>query len=115
MKQIFPALLAMVLFAGCATMPKINWQARIGNYTYDQAVVEFGPPDKSAKLTDGTTVAEWLLQRGEVIETPGPYFYSPGYFGPPGPAYSRTYFPARFLRLTFGANGKLLAEKEFSK
>lgn len=108
-------MLVAVLFAGCATTPKINWQARVGIYTYDEAVKDFGPPDKFAKLSDGSTVAEWVTRRGEIIQTPEPYFYSPGYFGPAWPGYSQTYFPARFLRLTFGADGKLVTEREFSK
>jgi hypothetical protein len=108
-------VLSVLVIAGCATTPKINWQARVGIYTYDQSVKDYGPPDKFAKLSDGTTVAEWLLRRGEIIETPEPAFYPPGYFGPIWQGYSTTSFPARFLRLTFGADGKLLAEKEFSK
>jgi hypothetical protein len=44
---------------GCVTQ-KIDWSARVGNYTYAQAVMELGPPDKSAKLTDGTVVATGL-------------------------------------------------------
>jgi hypothetical protein len=113
MKRIVAAALSLILLAGCLA-PKIDWQARIGNYTYDQAVVEFGPPDKSAKLTDGTTVAEWLTRRGQIIVTPQPYFVPPGgYFGPA--MYNQTYLPAVFLRLVFDANGKLKAEKKFTK
>ncbi|HEY5298549.1 MAG TPA: hypothetical protein VIK59_11560 [Verrucomicrobiae bacterium] len=116
MKRFFLALLAGVLLAGCATTPRINWPARIGNYTYDQAILDFGPPDKSAKLSDGGIVAEWLTERGQRIIAPQPYFGSPGYyFGPFAPNYSEMDFPPRFLRLTFGADGKLLAEKQFSK
>jgi hypothetical protein len=55
------AALALLL-AGCATQ-KIDWAARTGNYTFDQAVIEFGPPDKHAKLTDNTVIAEWLTRR----------------------------------------------------
>ena len=29
-----------MLFEGCKTAPKIDWNSRIGNYTYDQAVAE---------------------------------------------------------------------------
>ena len=47
-----PIVFAALLLAGCVT-PKIDWAARVGNYTYDQAVMDFGPPDKSAKLSDG--------------------------------------------------------------
>jgi len=57
------ALLLMLgfVFAGCSSSkPKVDWNSRVGNYTYDQAVQELGPPDKTAKLTDGTTVAEWV-------------------------------------------------------
>jgi hypothetical protein len=112
-KAIVPAIFAVLLLAGCVT-PRINWAARVGNYTCDQAVMDFGPPDKYAKLSDGSAVAEWLTQRGQVVVMPEPYFVPPGcYFGPLTPMYSETYLPARFLRLTFDANGKLKTWKEF--
>jgi len=107
------ALVAFAL-AGCVTQ-RVNWQSRVGIYTYDQAVMDYGPPDKIAKLSDGSTVAEWLTRRGEVIQTAEPGFYPPGYWGPVWFGYSRTYFPARFLRLTFDANNKLKSWKEFSR
>ena len=55
-------LLALVVtcLAGCKTTPPVDWQARVGTYTYDQAVTDLGPPDKQAKLTDGETVAKWV-------------------------------------------------------
>ena len=46
--------------AGCKSTPKIDWNSRVGSFTYDLAVAEMGPPDKSAKLSDGKTVAEWI-------------------------------------------------------
>ena len=101
-------MFAALLLAGCVT-PKIDWAARVGNYTYDQAVMEFGPPDKSAKLSDGSTVAEWLTRRGQVVVAPGTYF------GPLTPMYSETYVPARFLRLAFDANGRLKTWKAFAR
>jgi len=54
--------LAAVCFSGCKTTPKIDWDTRVGNYNYDQAVVELGPPDRSMKLSDGNTVAEWITR-----------------------------------------------------
>jgi hypothetical protein len=49
------------VFAGCSSSkPKIDWNSRVGTYTYDQAVQQMGPPDKSAKLSDGRTVAQWI-------------------------------------------------------
>ena len=63
MFRLLLLFLLIVLVGGCATDKKVNWSTRLNNYTYDQAVVELGPPDKSAKLTDGTTIAEWYQRR----------------------------------------------------
>lgn len=105
--------LALLILAGCAT--PINWQARMGVYTQDQAIIDYGPPDRSAKLSDGTTVSQWMTDRGETIVTPQPYVYGPPYYGPVGMGYSTTYFPAQYLQLTFSTDGKLKAWKRISK
>lgn len=103
-----PVLLAC-LVAGCATTPKVDWAARVGTFTFDQAVTELGPPDKAATLTDGTTVNEWLLYRGQ----------SHGYIqGSPGflmQRYNETPSPDLFLRLTFDQEGKLKEWKRVLK
>jgi hypothetical protein len=100
-----------VFLTGCAST-KIDWNSRVGNYTYDQAVTELGPPDKNAKLTDGTVVAEWMTRRGCSRGSVGsmygygyPYHLYPPYYlaEPPSPDY--------FIRLTFGPDGKLQAYK----
>lgn len=104
-----------VFLTGCATN-KIDWGARVGNYTYDQAVMELGPPDKQAKLTDDTVVAEWLTRRGYRHSYPIGGYYGPcpaWYYGPAYSGYIDSYSPDYFLRLTFGANGKLMAWKKF--
>jgi hypothetical protein len=93
----------------CATTPKVDWNSRVGNYMFDQVVLELGPPDKSAKLNDGTTVAEWLTHRGY---SRGSIHYLTGlwiqqYQEPPAPEY--------YLRLTFGPEGKLQAWKRIVK
>ena len=51
------------MFLGCATKKRVDWNARIGSYSYDQAVTDLGPPDKQATLSDGRTVAEWITRR----------------------------------------------------
>lgn len=98
-----------LLLLGCATTPKINWDARVGQYTFDQAVLDYGPPDKSAKLTDGTQVCEWLAQRGyprtAVFSAMHPHWIQ--YYELPS---SET-----FLRLTFDPAGKLKAWKKVTK
>lgn len=114
--RLVVALIAMlVFFAGCAT--RVDWNSRIGSYTYDDAVREFGPPDKSATISDGTVVAEWLTVRGQTHFAAGsiPYdrarYYSyPG--GIPGEYYST---PDQYLRLTFGSDRRLQAVKRLNK
>lgn len=111
-------LLLVLVVAGCATT-KVDWAARVGSYTHDQAIVELGPPDKQATLTDGSVVAEWLTRRGRGVA----YVGGAGYYGYPGHAgYYGGFYPAYvtsgpdyFLRLTFGPNGKLAAWKKFAR
>ena len=113
----WPALGLLALgLAGCVSAPQIDWPARIGNYTHDQAILELGPPDKSATLTDGIVVADWLTRRAQIVSAPEPYLLPPGgYFGPLTPMRSETLVPAQYLRLTFGADGKLKAWKEVAR
>lgn len=103
-----------VLLAGCATR-KIDWTGRVGTYTFDQSVLEFGPPDKQAKLSDGTVVAEWVTRRGHsyIYAAPAyhPYRHG-GYYHTP---YVDTHAPDYFLRLTFDAAGRLRAWERFAR
>ena len=104
-------LLALCL-AGCATAPKVDWSSRVGSFSYDQAILELGPPDRSATLTDGTRVVEWLTWRGSsqgYVTTFGPHYSHPYLYGPPAVFYSEPPSPDRFLRLTFGPDGKLVS------
>src|SRR5438046_7093180 len=97
---------AACLLAACAS-PKIDWNSRVGNFTYDQAVAEMGPPDKSTKLSDESTVAEWFIkQNSRVSFGVGTGFYSGG--SSVGVGQSIGSAPSgQYLRLTFGADGKL--------
>ena len=65
LKFSLPTILAALLvwIVGCATTPPVDWDSRVGNYTYDQAVVDMGPPDKKETLTGGTIVAECIKHR----------------------------------------------------
>ncbi len=68
----------MTWLTGCATN-RIDWASRVGTYNYDQALLEFGPPEKQAKLQNGTLVAEWLTRRGQSYAyTPYGYGYAFG-------------------------------------
>ena len=97
-------LLAALLAAGCATH-------RVGSFTYDQAVVELGPPDKTAKLTDGQTVAEWISRYSSpgLVSVGGGYY--PGSAGVSVMQSSPSYYESKLL-LTFGTNNVLAAWKK---
>jgi hypothetical protein len=110
-------LLLGALLVGCAT-PRVDWNARIGTYVYDQAVLDLGPPDKQAKLQDGTVVAEWLTRRGYYHSynyAPFAYGYYPWWSGAYYPSYIDSYSPDYYLRLIFSPEGKLSAWKNFYK
>jgi hypothetical protein len=103
-------LFSMLLFAaGCATTDnKAAWNSRIGNYTFDGAVLDYGPPDKVASLTDGTKIAEWLLQRGRNY---GSMSGGPGHWM----SYNEVQTPDYFLRLTFTPQGQLKEWKKLAR
>lgn len=112
--QLLLAALLVLLVAGCVTTPKINWAARVGHYTFDQTVTEIGPPDKQAKLADGSVVAEWITQRSRthVFAAPSYAYASPYGYGMMSPMYMDTATsPEYYLRLTFGADGQLAGWK----
>jgi hypothetical protein len=109
--RIAALLLVTLLFAvGCKSTPKVDWNSRVGNYTFDQAVAEMGPPDKSSKLSDGSLVAEWAVGRpsGGVSFGIGTGYSS----GSTGVGVGQTVYSGgaqKFLRLTFSATGQLTA------
>jgi hypothetical protein len=116
--SVFWALLCVWLLTGCAST-RIDWSSRIGTYTFDQAVLEFGPPDKYAKVNDGTSVAEWLTRRGHAYSY-SPYVYGYGYgfypypYGPYLYPYTQTIYSSDvFLRLIFTPDGYLRSWKQF--
>ncbi len=115
---IWTTIFAVLLLAGCTTS-KINWDSRVGDYTYDQAVLEMGPPERMAKLSDDRTVAEWLTFRGHSggQHHYSPYFYSPFYSPHFGGSsfYSDPAFPDQFVRLTFSPEGRLEHWKKVTK
>lgn len=106
----------LVGLTGCATH-RIDWDGRVGTYTRDDAIREFGPPEKSATLSDGTTVADWLTSRGARHATSmGGYGYvgyphAPRVWSSPGYVVIDSPGPDRFLRLTFDPQGKLVSWK----
>ena len=109
-RGFYLGLACCILLAGCANFKKVDWSQRVGAYSLDDAIIEMGPPDSSAKLSDQSTVAQWMTQkgyaRGSVVDNVSGTFV---YMHDEPPA------PSRFIRLTFGPDGKLRTWKEITK
>ncbi len=106
---LLPLVVLMAHVLGCASTKKVDWNSRIGAYTFDQAVTEMGPPDRQAKTSDGKTVAEWIRRRsGGSSITIGTGFY--GRHSAVGVGHTvGSGYQEDSTRLTFDAEGKLLA------
>jgi hypothetical protein len=104
-----------MLNPGCASTPKPDWNQRVGNYTFDDAVRELGPPVSSARLQDGSTVGEWFLKYGSQMS----FGFGTGSYGggsAVGVGTSVTTPPkGHYLRLTFGPDGKLQNWEKFQR
>lgn len=103
----FLSLTAALFLVGCVSY-QAQWNARVGNYTYDQAVVELGPPDKRAQLSDNQTVAEWISR----YSTGGTVGVATDFYGRPiGGGFMQTapVYRESKLRLTFNTNNVLTA------
>jgi len=114
--------MAGIILVGCTTRPTVDWNARLGSYTFDQAVIDLGPPDKQATLSDGGLVAEWMTRRGSFYGTGygaayyghphRPYGYYPGYAMAP---YEMDKSPDQYLRLVFDPERRLSGWNQFAK
>ena len=101
--------LAIVVIVGCKTTKPVDWNSRVGTYTFDQAVTELGPPDKQTTLSDGKLVAQWITHRnGGTSFSVGTGFYTGGAGIGVGHSVGSGY-PDRVLTLTFGTNSVLAA------
>jgi hypothetical protein len=100
--------LAVAFLTGCATTKPVNWDSRVGNYTYNQALSEFGLPNRQVKLSDGKVVSKWFVQPpvGPRFNSGMSYYGSNHGFGA-GQAIGSG-FNNQMLQLTFGTNGTLI-------
>jgi hypothetical protein len=108
-------LAGLVVNSGCASKPKPNWDQRVGIYTFDEAVLELGPPVSSTILQDGTHVAEWFLGYGSQMT----FGFGTGFYGHGGGvSVGQTVAapaPGRYLRLVFGPEGELQRWEKFKR
>ena len=102
--------LAAAFITSCRTTPQVDWHSRVGIYTYNQAVAEFGSPDKQTKLSDGKTVDQWITLHGSTCLVGGANAGGIDTIGGCQPVVQS--FKDHVLELTFGPDGKLVS---FSK
>jgi hypothetical protein len=101
---------AGVVLTGCKSTPKIDWQSRVGIYTFDQAIAELGPPDKTATLSDGRKVADWVERsRGSGLSFGVGTGFSSGGVGMGVGQSVGSGGRERVLRLTFDAENRLIS------
>jgi hypothetical protein len=109
-KFSLPVILAMTvaLLSGCTTPTTVDWDSRVGHYTYNQALAEFGPPDRQARLSDGKASYKWYVQppAGARFNSGMSYYGSNG-FG--AGQTTGTGFNSQMLQLTFDSGGTLVA------
>jgi hypothetical protein len=97
-------LFAVLVFSGCATAPPVDWNSRVGHYTYAQAINELGPPNRQARLSSGATELKWFVPTVGTIGTPNNNLNNG--FGV-GPNANPGALSDRYLQLTFDNNGVL--------
>ena len=120
-RNLCPALAGLLLLvglaaSGCHTAPKIDWNSRVGLYTYTQAVADMGPPDRQTQLPDGSSVAEWVTRRmstSTVVNPGGPMGWGGTWSS--GVSVVDSYGTQVCLRLSFDRAGKLIAWKKVVK
>ena len=96
-------VLAFAFVTGCATAPPVDWNNRVGHYTYAQAVNELGPPNRQVRLSSGATEFKWFLQPNGGTGMPNNGMkngFGVGQNISPG-------FSDRYLQLKFDAKGVL--------
>lgn len=101
-------ILAVAYLTGCKTPPPVNWDSRVGHYTYAQAMTDFGPPDRQARLSDGKVVSKWFVHP-PVAPHPNSGM---SYYGDHGFVAGQTIGSSinnEMLQLTFDTNGTLIA------
>ncbi len=58
----------LMLLAACAegagSIGKTDWQTRIGQYSFDDARREMGPPESCVDLDDGGVACSWTTSKG---------------------------------------------------
>jgi len=103
----FSFIVLLLLVGSCASRPRVTvedneWGARIGKYTYEEALTELGEPQMIGESSEGK-IAEWVLRQSPA--------FSMGFgFASGGAGVGTLVSPppsGEYLRLRFDRDGKL--------
>lgn len=102
--------LSLILLLSCTSRQGPDWNGRIGTYTFDHAVTELGPPDRSTDLSNGHRVSEWDRnhRNSHISFGLGTGYYRRGTSIGFGTTVA-PYYGVEVLRLTFDKDGILRA------
>ena len=108
------SFLAIAFITGCATTQPVDWNSRVGQYTYAQAVNELGPPNRQIRLSNGQTEFKWFSQaaRNDASFSVGGMTQPAANTGMNNNVGAGADLNNRYLQLTFDGNGVL---KSWSK
>jgi hypothetical protein len=60
MKKFF-IIVTLLALISCRSK---DWDSQVGSYNYDNALVEYGPPEQTERMSNGNTVCKWTLAAG---------------------------------------------------
>ena len=110
------ALLGLI-GAGCQALQQVDWDGRIGQFSYEQAVAELGQPTGETKLPGGMRRAEWITNTGSsmgrALVGAGTQRGTTGVV-PLDPTEIHR-LRDRYLRLTFDKSSQLVASENGTK
>ena len=111
------AALLGLIGAGCQALQQVDWDGRIGQFSYEQAVAELGQPTGETKLPGGMRRAEWITNTGSsmgrALVGAGTQLRTTGVVPlDPTEIYR---LRDRYLRLTFDQSGQLVASENGTK
>jgi hypothetical protein len=111
------AALLGLIGAGCQALQQVDWDGRIGQFSYEEAVAELGRPDGETKLPGGMRRAEWITNTGSsmgrALVGAGTQRGTTGVV-PLDPTEIHR-LRDRYLRLTFDKSSQLVASENGTK
>ncbi len=103
--------------AGCQALQQVDWDGRIGQFSYEQAVAELGRPVEETELSGGMRRAEWItnsgISVGRALAGAGYQRWTMGVV-PLEPTEIHR-LRDRYLRLTFDRAGRMVAWENGTK